>query len=170
MSCTSGSAYAIKPGDTLYLIAQRELGNGDRWREIMKPDGIPYTEAEASNLQAGQEICLPNGSVPQPPSPPPPPSSQLQLQATFYSREQSTHPDGTVQPPATGEFGKTLTEALAGQGFLQCAVDPNVIPLKTVFTLILWDGQQVSAKALDIGTAIKGNKIDRKFGSQASPF
>ncbi|MFP4575603.1 MAG: glycoside hydrolase family 19 protein [Coleofasciculus sp.] len=160
MSCTSGSAYAIKPGDTLYLIAQRELGNGDRWREIMKPDGIPYTEAEASNLQAGQEICLPNGSVPQPPSPPPPPSSQLQLQATFYSREQSTHPDGTVQPPATGEFGKTLTEALAGQGFLQCAVDPNVIPLKTVFTLILWDGQQVSAKALDIGTAIKGNKID----------
>ena len=45
MSCTSGSAYAIKPGDTLYLIAQRELGNGDRWREIMKPDGIPYTES-----------------------------------------------------------------------------------------------------------------------------
>lgn len=70
MPCTSGSAYTIKPGDTLYLIAQRELGNGDRWHEIMKPDGIPYTEAEAGNLQVGQEICLPNGSVPQPPPPP----------------------------------------------------------------------------------------------------
>ncbi len=87
-------------------------------------------------------------------------TTQLNLTATFYSKEQSTLPDGTVQPPATGEFGKTLKEALAGQGLLQCAVDPTVIALKTVFTLRLWDGQQVSAKALDIGTSIKGNKID----------
>ena len=44
MSCTLGSSYTIKAGDTLYLIAQRELGNGDRWHEIMKPNGSQFTE------------------------------------------------------------------------------------------------------------------------------
>ena len=87
-------------------------------------------------------------------------SNQLELEATFYSREQSRLPDGTIQPPATEEFGVTLQEALAGQSPLQCAVDPNVIQLKTEFKLILWDGQEVSAKALDKGTAIIGNRID----------
>jgi basic endochitinase B len=67
MSCKLGSSYTIKAGDTLYLIAQRQLGNGDRWREIMKPNGTPFTEAEAGNLQVGQEICLPkNGPTPPP--------------------------------------------------------------------------------------------------------
>ena len=87
-------------------------------------------------------------------------STELNLEATFYSREQSTLPDGTIQPPSSGEFGVTLQEALAGQSPLQCAVDPNVIHLLTEFTLRLWDGQQVSAKALDVGTDIKGNRID----------
>lgn len=68
MSCTLGSSYTIKAGDTLYLIAQRELSNGDRWREIMKPNGTPFTQAESGNLQVGQEICLPkNRPTPGPP-------------------------------------------------------------------------------------------------------
>ncbi|MBR8837150.1 MAG: LysM peptidoglycan-binding domain-containing protein [Stigonema ocellatum SAG 48.90 = DSM 106950] len=82
-------------------------------------------------------------------------STQLNLQATFYSREETQG-----NPPATGIFGSTLSEALSGRGLLQCAVDPNVIALKTNFTLILWDGRQVQASALDTGTAIIGNKID----------
>ncbi|MEH1814969.1 MAG: 3D domain-containing protein [Nostoc sp.] len=45
-------------------------------------------------------------------------------------------------------------------GRLQCAVDTNVIPLLTNFTLVLWDGRQVPAAALDIGMAIIGQKID----------
>ncbi len=82
-------------------------------------------------------------------------STQLDLKATFYSREETLG-----HPPATGIFGSTLLEALSGKGRLQCAVDPNVIALKTNFTLILWDGRQVQAAALDTGTAILGNKID----------
>ncbi|MDF5729627.1 MAG: LysM peptidoglycan-binding domain-containing protein [Rhizonema sp. PD38] len=82
-------------------------------------------------------------------------STQLELKATFYSREETLG-----HPPATGIFGSTLLEALSGKGRLQCAVDPNVIALKTNFTLILWDGKQVQAAALDKGTAILGNKID----------
>jgi len=82
-------------------------------------------------------------------------STKLDLKATFYSREETQG-----HPPTTGIFGSTLLEALSGKGRLQCAVDPNVITLKTNFTLILWDGNQVPAAALDTGTAIQGNKID----------
>ena len=59
MSCKIGSSYTIKANDTLFEIAARELGDGDRWREIMNLNGIPFTEKEAENLQTGQEICLP---------------------------------------------------------------------------------------------------------------
>ncbi len=48
------------------MIAQNQLGDGNRWREIMKPDGTPFTEADAGNLQVGQEICLPSGFPPPP--------------------------------------------------------------------------------------------------------
>jgi Astacin (Peptidase family M12A)/LysM domain len=52
--------YTIKQGDTLYLIAERELGDGNRWREIMKTsNGGSFTEQEANNLQAGQVVYLP---------------------------------------------------------------------------------------------------------------
>jgi 3D (Asp-Asp-Asp) domain-containing protein len=36
----------------------------------------------------------------------------------------------------------------------------NVIPLRKNFTLVLWDGTEVPAVALDKGTAITGNKIN----------
>ncbi|MEB3277381.1 MAG: Dot/Icm T4SS effector Zinc-dependent metalloprotease LegP [Lyngbya sp.] len=52
--------YTIKPGDTLFLVAQRELGDGNRWREIMKTsNGDLFTEQEAKNLQPGQVVYLP---------------------------------------------------------------------------------------------------------------
>lgn len=90
---------------------------------------------------------------------------QLNLDATFYSREETM-----CHLPKTEVHGLTLNETLAGQespqcgepyiGRLQCAVDPSVIPLLTEFTLSLWNGNQVPAVALDIGTAIIGDRID----------
>ena len=62
MSCRLGNSYIVMTGDTLFLIAQQKLGDGNRWREIKKPDGTPYTDADASNLQVGQEICIPNAT------------------------------------------------------------------------------------------------------------
>lgn len=160
MSCTRGNSYIVKSGDTLFIIAQQQLGDGNRWREILKPDGSPFTDGDATNLQVGQEICIP-GSTPTPP----PPGNQINLEARFYSMEETN-----CHPPASGVHGVTLQAALAQQwqskcqgqsvGRLQCAVDPNVIPLLTNFTLVLWDGRQIPAAALDIGTAIIGNKID----------
>ncbi|MBE7384612.1 MAG: zinc metalloprotease [Leptolyngbya sp. SIO1E4] len=57
---TKTRPYTVKEGDWLFNIAERELGDGDRWREIMKtPNGGFFTEAEAGNLRAGQIIYLP---------------------------------------------------------------------------------------------------------------
>lgn len=59
MACQSGRAYTMQSGDTLFLIAQQQLGDGNRWTEILKPDGTQFTETDAENLQVGQEVCLP---------------------------------------------------------------------------------------------------------------
>lgn len=58
MACPERS-YTVVAGDTLFLIAQRLLGDGARWVELTKPDGTPFTEAEAMNLQIGQVVCIP---------------------------------------------------------------------------------------------------------------
>lgn len=60
MSCACGDSYIVKSGDTLYLIAQQELGDGNRWPEITKPNCTYFTEEEARRLQPGDEVCLPN--------------------------------------------------------------------------------------------------------------
>ncbi|RMG11029.1 MAG: DUF4114 domain-containing protein [Cyanobacteria bacterium J055] len=52
--------YIIKPGDTLSAIAQRYLGDANRWPEIMKsPNGETFTSEEAKLLQIGQSVYLP---------------------------------------------------------------------------------------------------------------
>ncbi|MCU0550345.1 MAG: LysM peptidoglycan-binding domain-containing protein [Leptolyngbya sp. Prado105] len=68
MPCISGKSYIVQAGDTLFLIAQQQLGDGNRWREIQKTDSTPVTDADTTTLRPGQELCIPNGSV-SPPSP-----------------------------------------------------------------------------------------------------
>lgn len=59
MSCSIGRSYIVKSGDIAFDIAQRELGNGNRWREILKPNGVQLTDNDVMNLQVGQELCIP---------------------------------------------------------------------------------------------------------------
>lgn len=59
MSCRCGTSYIVKSGDTLFLIAERELGDGNRWKQITKPDCTLFTEEDARKLQPGDEVCLP---------------------------------------------------------------------------------------------------------------
>jgi nucleoid-associated protein YgaU len=46
--------YTIKSGDTLYLVAKKELGSASRWKEIEKLNGV-----SSSELRVGQVIKLP---------------------------------------------------------------------------------------------------------------
>lgn len=54
--------YTVRPGDTLSAIAARLLGDGNRWREILKGDGKPFTEKEARRIQLGTVVFLPSDS------------------------------------------------------------------------------------------------------------
>jgi len=50
-----GSTYTIRKGDTLWSIAQREYGDGQRWVDIVRANpGI-----EPKKLRVGQTITLP---------------------------------------------------------------------------------------------------------------
>ena len=69
--------YEMKQDETLWGIAQRELGNGARWTEITKDAAgtTPFTSAEASQLPVGQVVYLP-GNDPNPqPEPEPEPEA-----------------------------------------------------------------------------------------------
>ena len=115
MSCACGKSYIIQPNDTFFIIAKRELGNGNRWQKIMKLDCTPVTEVDASQLQPGDEFCLPNGVSP------PPRSSGF---ADFVSR-------ATTNRGRVPGFGMTINIINGG---LECSIPTNDIRDRVGFT------------------------------------
>ncbi|MFS8534837.1 MAG: LysM peptidoglycan-binding domain-containing protein [Limnochordales bacterium] len=51
------ATYTLAPGDTLWAVAQRFLGDGSRWREIQQLNGI--SDAELKRLPVGLVLRLP---------------------------------------------------------------------------------------------------------------
>jgi hypothetical protein len=49
--------YTLAPGDNLWKVAQKMLGDGNRWREIQKLNGI--SDAQLRRLPAGMVLKLP---------------------------------------------------------------------------------------------------------------
>ena len=160
MFTTSNQTYTVQPGDTLSVIAGKFYGDGNLWNLIYEANRNAIGP-NPNQIQVGMVLVIPGKNNPNPPTG----GTRLNLEATFYSMEETR-----CHPPASGVHGITLEAALSGQwqpkcsgqnvGRVQCAVDPNVIPLLKNFTLVLWDGREVPAVALDKGTAIVGNKID----------
>ena len=71
--------YTVKKGDTLSEIAQSQLGDANRWRELQKADGSTFSEQEARRLQPGATIFMPGAKPPkQEPRPNPGSSSPNQ--------------------------------------------------------------------------------------------
>ena len=53
------STVSVRQGDTLSEIAQKKLGDGNRWRELHKADGSRFTGQEARHLHVGARVYLP---------------------------------------------------------------------------------------------------------------
>lgn len=51
----SGKEYTVKPGDTLWAIAQKYLGSGTKWREIAEANNI----VDPRKLKVGQRLVIP---------------------------------------------------------------------------------------------------------------
>lgn len=54
----SAGAITVRSGDTLYKIASRELGDGNRWKELAQLNGL----TESSRLNVGQVLKLPGAA------------------------------------------------------------------------------------------------------------
>jgi 3D (Asp-Asp-Asp) domain-containing protein len=157
---STNQTYTVQPGDTLALIAQKFYRDGNLWQLIYNANRNTIGP-NPNQIHVGMLLVIPAKGKPNPPRG----GTRLSLEATFYSMEETR-----CHWPASGVHGITLQAALTGQwqskcqgqsvGRVQCAVDPNVIPLLKNFTLVLWDGREVPAAALDKGTAVIGNRID----------
>jgi LysM repeat protein len=67
-AATVAPHHEVRRGDTLWGIAERELGDGHRYRELLRAN--PGIDPE--RLMPGQRVQLPQAAPPQPPAPPPP--------------------------------------------------------------------------------------------------
>jgi LysM repeat protein/F0F1-type ATP synthase membrane subunit b/b' len=109
--------YAIQSGDSLWAIAQRELGNGDRWREIKKANGTTFTEAESRRLQVGQVIYLPGSGTtsPRPQQPTTPTGRPYNVRSgdTLWAIAQRELGNGNRWREIKKADGSTFTEAEA---------------------------------------------------------
>ena len=52
---SGGGTYVVQKGDTLWSIARRTYGDGQRWREIAEVNGIN----DPSKLRVGQTLAMP---------------------------------------------------------------------------------------------------------------
>jgi hypothetical protein len=60
----AGRPTSVSQGDTLWEIAQRRLGDGNRWPELRKADGSRFTDKESKGLSVGTQVYLPRGTTP----------------------------------------------------------------------------------------------------------
>lgn len=52
--------YTVKEGDTLWKIAESQLGDGERWQEIAEANDIPIDNPK---VELGQELTIPGGAI-----------------------------------------------------------------------------------------------------------
>jgi nucleoid-associated protein YgaU len=99
----SNLSATVRSGDTLWEIAQKELGTGSRWRELQKADGKGFTEKEAYKLPIGSEVYIPKTESPQP-------SSSNSLDSV------SSQPSKEVHVVKSGDTLWDIAEAKLGDG------------------------------------------------------
>jgi hypothetical protein len=90
-----GGAYTVQPGDTLWGISRRTLGDGKRWREIYDLNRDQISRPE--EIRAGMVLRLPGAPgetpAPIPPSKPAPPFDGGDIAAGLHIPPSGQNPD-----------------------------------------------------------------------------
>lgn len=92
----SSKSYAVKQGDTLWVIAQKELGNGARWAVIARAN----PNVDPNNLRVGQKLIIPAAS-----------SSSASANSLPHSSSSSAANTAATTSGASGGGGKTIIVA-----------------------------------------------------------
>lgn len=100
---------------------------------------------------------------PQPKAGSKPKSKSITVQATFYT----AYCEGCSGITATGD---DVRNTIYVNGRRVIAVDPRVIPLRSIVRVTLADGTSFEAIASDKGGAIKGARIDVLVASKAEAY
>lgn len=79
--------------------------------------------------------------------------NEIEVEATFYTATC----EGCIGITKTGD---DVRQTIYAEGHRVIAVDPNIIPLRSIVQVSLSDGSEFTAIASDTGGAIKGNRID----------
>ncbi len=87
----TGQPYVVKNNDCLFSIAQNELGEGGRWKEIYELNA--GTIKDPSLIFPGQQILLPGGNAPQEMAAAEPALSQLSSEVTAPVVDQTVNLD-----------------------------------------------------------------------------
>jgi hypothetical protein len=87
----------VQGGDTLSAIAQKTLGDGERWREIFDLNRDQISDPNV--IHPGQELKLPDGSAPAP-APAPAPGPGAEVKAPYINQY---HPNGEGQGYHNGD-------------------------------------------------------------------
>jgi len=94
-------------------------------------------------------------------------SKENELIGTFRATHYTAECDGCSGITYTGyDVRRTIFK----DNLRIIAVDPEVIPLRTVVKVEFSDGSSFRAVALDIGGAIKGNRIDILVSDKATAY
>jgi len=88
-------AIQVQAGDSLWAIAQRELGDGNRWREIQAANNLTGT-----TIRPGQSLTLPGQ-----PAAAAPPEAAIGTPASTTATPATKNPNATLlQDPAYSAF------------------------------------------------------------------
>ena len=97
-SPTPGSKYTVRPGDTLFSIAQQAYGDGNQWPKIYDANK-QVIGSDPNVIRPGEVLSIPQ-LTPPPPPPPPTPGSKYTVRPgdTLFSIAQHAYGDGNKWP------------------------------------------------------------------------